>query len=525
MKRQNEARKMVRKSTLLQALAVTTSLLCLAPAALAAQSSKDATMTIGIGIVMDTLDPAQQTTTTVKNILGYELETLVAFNAQGKLVPALATSWAWSDNGEALTFDLRKGVKFHDGTPFNADAVKFSLGRVISGKVTTPDGIMYQVIKSIDVVNPYTVRFVLKHHEPDLLRKMGGTVASIIAPSSVGKNGNTYSNIQHPIGTGPYQLVQRVHGSELVFDRVNDYWGKEPYYSKVVFRIEPETSALEAGLRSGQLNMIMNPPVTDLDALKSQGYKILEAPDDRSIYIALVTNQPPFNNKDVRQAVNYAVNKEAIIKNVEFGAVDRSDSPFAPTVGGYCKVGVYKYDPAKAKQLLAASGLKDISITLGTPRGRYTEDYQAAQAIASYLREVGMKVQVQTSDWASYLALTLSTHDTYNAYLIGWAPAALDPTEQMLFLNKEGWPPKGANGTFFADSRVEKLFAEAQEEVDPTKRDKIDCEMQKDLWADAPWIYLWHQKLILAYDSNIAGISYIPNEMFTTTYAHPKTKN
>lgn len=518
----------MRKITLLQALTLTTSLVCFAPAVFAAQSStapisKNATMTIGIGIVMDTMDPAQTTTTTVKNVLAYEVQPLVAYSRQGKLEPLLATSWAWSNNGDTLTVHLRKGVEFHDGTPFNADAVKFTIGRLISGKVTVPDGIMFQNIKGIDVVDPYTVQFNLKRPEPDLLAKMGGIVSAIIAPSSVGKDGNTYANIQHPIGTGPYQLANRVRGSEIVFKRFAHYWGQMPYYNKVVFRIVPETNALEAGLRSGEINMIMNPPVTDLQALESQGYSVLEAPDDRTIYIALVTNKPPFNNQKVRQAMNYAVNKEAIIKNVEFGAVDLSDSAFAPTIAGYCKVGVYKYDPAKAKQLLAEAGAEHLSITMGTPRGRYTEDYQAAQAIASYLREAGIKVQVRTMDWASYVSTTLSTHDPFNAYLIGWAPTALDPTEQMLFLNQEGWPPKGANGTFYADPRVEKLYAEAQLETNPAKRDALDCQMQKDLWADAPFIYLWHQKLILAYDSNIAGISYTPNEMFVTTYAHPKT--
>ncbi len=516
------------KITLLQALTVTTSLVCFAPAVFAAQSNaapanKDTTMTIGIGIVMDTMDPAQTTTTTVKNVLAYEVQPLVAYSQQGEIEPLLATSWAWSDHGDTLTLNLRQGVKFHDGTPFNAEAVKFTLGRLISGKVTVPDGIMFQNIKSIDVVNPYTVRLNLKRPEPDLLAKMGGIVSAIIAPSSVGKDGNTYENIQHPIGTGPYELASRVRGSEIVFRRFDDYWGKLPYYGKVVFRIVPETNALEAGLRSGEINMIMNPPVTDLKALESEGYKVLEAPDDRSIYIVLVTNKPPFNNQKIRQAVNYAVNKEAIIKNVEFGAVDLSNSPFAPTITGYCKVGVYKYDPAKAKKLLAEAGAQHLSITMGTPRGRYTEDYQAAQAIASFLREAGIKVEVRTMDWASYISATLSTHDPFNAFLIGWAPTALDPTEQMLFLNKEGWPPKGANGTFYADPQVEKLYAEAQREVDPTKRDALDCQMQKDLWADAPWIYLWHQKLILAYDSKIAGISYTPNEMFVTTYAHPKS--
>src|SRR5699024_6408657 len=283
-----------------------------------------------------------------------ELQPLLTLDQDGQLQPQLAESWSWSEDGETLTLKLREGVKFHDGTPFDAEAVKFSLGRLISDDVKVPIGIAFQVIESIEAVDAHTVRLNLRNPQPNLLPNLAFTVAAMLSPASVDAEGNSYTNMTQPVGTGPYQLVRRQQGSQLVFERVDDYWGEPPYYSRVVFKIVPESNALEAGLRSGQLDLIMNPPVSDLKALSSQpGITVLKAPSDRSIFIAMQVNMAPLDNKKVRQALNYAVNKEAIIHNVLFDAVDRMDSPFAKTLLGHCKVGGYDYDPDKAKKLLA----------------------------------------------------------------------------------------------------------------------------------------------------------------------------
>jgi peptide/nickel transport system substrate-binding protein len=309
-----------------------------------------------------------------------------------------------------------------------------------------------------------------------------------------------------------------------VFKRYADYLGKKPYYSKVVFKIIPESNAREAGLRSGQLDMIMNPPVSDLESLSAQSnIKVLKAPSDRTIYVGMIVKKAPLNNKKVRQALNYAVDKKAIIKNVLFGAVNRMNSPFADSLSGYCKVGGYDYNPSKAKKLLAEAGAGKISLTIGSPSGRYLQDLQAAQAIAGYLRQVGVTVKVRTMDWPSYLAkLDLKpAKDPFDLFLLGWAPTALDGATQMELFTKANWSPK-PNNTYYSDPRVEKLFAKAQRELNEKKRNKLYCQIQKKIWNDAPWIFLWSQTLILAYDSDIAGISYQPNEKFETLNAHPK---
>src|SRR5699024_4733118 len=192
-------------------------------------------------------------------------------------------------------------------------------------------------------------------------------------------------------------------------------------------KLIPESNALEAGLLSGQLDLIMNPPVSDLQSLEARDdIAVLKAPSDRSIYVAFVTDKPPFDNQKIRKAFNYAVNKQAIIENVLFGAAKRMNSPFTDALFGHCKIGGYDYNPEKARKLLAAAGASNLTIKMGTPRGRYTQDYQASQAVASYLRQVGVNVEMGTMDWASYVTLVNSTHNTYDLFMLGWAPMALD---------------------------------------------------------------------------------------------------
>jgi len=486
-------------------------------------SASGGTFNIGIGVALDTLDPAQQTTTTVQNVVDYTLQTLVTLSPQGKVEPMLATSWETSSNGLALTFTLRNGVKFQDETPFNAAAVKYSLDRVNSGTVKVPLSGAYQVIKSIDEVNPTTVKLNLKNPDPGLLANMATTVAAIFSPASVGKFGNKATNIEHPVGTGPYEYVSQVRGSSVTFKRFPAYWGSKPYYSNVVFQIIPEATSRESALKSGQVDLILNPPLADLNSLSSSGgITVAKEPDDRSVFLAFNVSKAPFNNVKVRQAFNYAIDKKALMENVLFGAVTPMNSPFPTSMQDHCAAGNYDYNPTKAKQLLNEAGVTDLSVTLGSPTGRYQQDIQTSQAIAGFLSKVGVKAQVKTSDFPTYVSTIENKNGPYDFHMLGWAPGANDAATQMQQFLKRDWPPAGLNTGFSSNPQVEALFARASVNLDDASRSQQYCQIQKALWEDAPWVFLWSQTLILAYKSDIAGISYQPNEKFETIGAHPK---
>ncbi len=486
--------------------------------------SSDKTFDVAVGIDLDTLDPPQMTTTTVANLVDYSVETLTKLAKNGQTVPGLATSWQLSGDNKTLTLQLRKGVKFQDGTPFNAKAVKFNLDRLLDPKVESPQRAPYESIASVQPVGESTVKLNLSHPDPALVAALSASSAGIISPKSINAPGNSYTNVTHPVGTGPYSFVSYQQGDSVHFKKFDGYWGPKPYYENVVFHIVPEAATRESLVLSGQDEMAVLPPVADLQQLQQgDDTNVLMAPSDRTIFMAFKTPGNTFDDPTVRQAINYAVNKQAIIKNVLFGAAEPMTAPVAPSVEGYCKVGSYPFDPKKAEAMLAKAGVKKVSITVGTPTGRYLQDKEATDAIAGNLRDVGLKVQIRTMDWASYLGAVdvPASQQPFDMHLLGWAPAFLDASQQMLQFRTDQAPPAGLATSMYSNKKVDALSNAANTEMNSQQRNADFCKAWKTVWNDAPWLFLWVQKYPIVYSSDVTGVSYLPNEKFNAVYAKP----
>ncbi len=484
------------------------------------------TFRAAVGVEPDTLDPVQMTTTTVANMVDYVVETLTFIDEKGEIRPGLAESWSASGDGKEYTLKLRKGVTFHDGTRLDAKAVKWNLDRLIDPNVKVPIRAPYPIEKT-DVVDPATVKVTLKRPSAPLIGALSWTTSAIISPASADKHGNEYKNITHPVGTGPYVFKERRKGESLTVTKYGKYWGKKPYYDTVVFRIVPEAATRESLLLAGQVDLIVLPPVADLPALgRNSAVKVLLAPSDRTIFIALNTTRAPFTDPRVRQALNYAVDKSAIINNVLFGAADPMDAPTASSLFGYCKQPAYEFNPAKAKQLLSAAGVQPGSkVSFIHPTGRYTQDKEVAQAVAGFLREVGLEAQLQTMDWPSYIRTILTTPDkgnTTDLHFLGWAPAFLDAAQQMLQFLSSYHPPGGLATTFYKDTKVDEQIVAADSESNADKRKELYCEISKKVWSDAPWIFLYVQRYPIVHSAKVQGVGSIPNEKFYAVYARPR---
>jgi len=272
--------------------------------------------------------------------------------------------------------------------------------------------------------------------------------------------------------------------------------------------------------------MIILPPVSDLKTLQANDdVKVLVAPSDRTIFISLDTNDERLRDPRVRQALNYAVDKRAIIDNVLFGAAEPLDAPMAPSLFGYCKTGPYDYDPGKATQLLEEAGATGISLDLLTPSGRYVQDQQAAEAVAGFLREVGLKVKVTTSDFPSFLARVNAapSANTVDMHLLGWAPPYLDAEFAVQMFRKKTHPPNGLATSFYTDPKVEELLAQADTETDGDAREQAYCDASKIIWEGAPWIYLWTQSFPIVHSADVTGIGFTPTEKFSAIYARPRS--
>lgn len=479
---------------------------------------------IAIGVEPDTLDPAGQTTTTIANTVDYAVETLVEIDKEGALQPGLAESWEVSGDGMTITLELRDGVTFHDGSPFNAEAAKFSLDRMLDPKVSVPIRAPYEAIDEVTAVDDGTLELKLSEPSAALVNALSWTTAGIISPESIEKSGNSFEKIVAPVGTGPYEFKSYQKGDSVDFELFDEYWGEKPTYKSVTIRIVPEAATRESMLLSGQADMIILPPVPDLKSLQNnEDVNVLLAPSDRTIFIAMNTADPLMDDVRVRQALNYAVDKEALIDNVLFGAADPLDAPMDPALVGYCQTGTYQYDPQKAKSLLREAGASNLQLNFGAPTGRYLQDIQAAEAIAGELKKVGVTAKIETMDWATYTTKIVepANKQDWHMHLLGWAPSFLDASMQMDQFQSSFHPPDGLGTSFYSNPKVDALIAKADRELDSAKREQLYCEASKIVWKEAPWIFLWSQRFPIVTSSSVTGVSYLPNEKFDAMYARP----
>lgn len=463
-------------------------------------------------------------------------ETLTTYINTGKLEGLLATEWSSNDAGDAWTFTLRSGVKFHDGNPLNAEAVKKSIDRLLDPQlavVTSND--VGKFVKSVDVLDDQHVRFNLNQAVRYFPSAMSNETSAITSPASWTANGNTYKDAEHVVGTGPYMLTEYVVNDHVTLTRNPNYWGKAPYYEKQVFKVIPDANARETALRAGQLDVASILPAPDIDSMKADpNLNVQIAFGTRTIYMNInttSTSQPLLQSPLVRQALNYAVDKDAIVKNVLFGAGQVSTAAVIPTAFGYCKTGPYPYDPAKAKALLQQANATNLEITIATPNGRFLQDSQTAQAIAGYLKDVGIKVNGPlVGDNASNQAIVGAPPATSNpdsrAQVSIWSFAGdfADASQPIgrLYTSTSIPPQPGINYAHYSNSTVDQLNLTGATEKDESKANAAYCQALTQIWNDAPQIFLWTSGYVAVSSKKVAGVSVAPvNGIFNTIYAYP----
>ena len=301
--------------------------------------------------------------------------------------PCLATSWEFSKDGKEITFHLRKGVKFHDGTDFNADAVVFSLARQYDTKNPfhqygewTYWGYMFSDIKEVQKIDDYTVKLVLKRKNASIMTSMAMFTVNIVSPTNAKKyKGDAF---KHPVGTGPFKFVEWVKDDHITLEANKNYWRGRPKLDKLIFKVIPDPSARLMALETNQVQGIEYPNPADFDRIKKNtNLTLMTQPGMNIGYMAMNTgygyvdknqngrrdaDEPwvktpnyyePLTKKKVRQAINYAIDKESIVKNLYMGTAVVAKNGMPPFMLGYNdKIEDYSYDPAKAKELLKEAG-------------------------------------------------------------------------------------------------------------------------------------------------------------------------
>ncbi|WP_333870695.1 ABC transporter substrate-binding protein [Desulforamulus putei] len=485
-------------------------------------------LVVGLQAEPATLDPHQMQDYNSTRAGRSIFNTLVEFKDESTEVePGLATSWDISEDGLVYTFHLREGVKFHDGTPFNAEAVKFSIERQIDPKHPYHDTGTYPyaeftfgMVKSVDVVDDKTVKITLKERFAPFLANMAMHAACIVSPEAVKKYGKDFT--KNPVGTGPYKFVSWNPGVEVVLEKNPDYWGDKAKIDKLIFKPIIEDQARLTELEAGNVDFIVNILPDDLARLKSDSrFTVTEQPGMHVWYTALNCQQKPFDNVKVRQAVNYAINKDAIVKNILKDTGVKAESPLPPVIWSHTSdVEKYDYNPEKAKQLLAEAGYPNgFEVTYWVPESGsgMQQPVAMATAIQSDLAKVGIKVKIQTLEWTTYLDKVFVPADKseMKMHQMSWIGDNGDPDNFLfILLSGEQWPQAGFNDAYYKNEKVDQLLKKARTLSKQEERAPLYQEAQKLIMQDSPWVIVDHETQIVAMSNKVKGFKLHPTGVF-----------
>ncbi len=462
------------------------------------------------------LDPAATGDVPSMMVQSVIFESLVGWDKDGKLIPQLAESWTYSDGGKVVTFKLRRGVKFHDGEEFDAAAAKVNFDRWLdkaNGLLTLSQ---FASVDHAEALDKHTLRLTLKDVNGALLQTIAGRRAMFNSPKALAKWGKDIN--LHPTGTGPFEFVEWVPKDRVVVKRFDAYWGTKPMLDKITFKPVPEPASRVAMLEAGDADMAAPIPIQDVERLKGNGkLQVMMVDSLDNLHFALNMQKDVFKDVRVRHAVNYAVDKDAIAKNIYNGlAVPLTKSPVSPYLWGYSAVGdYYKFNPAKARDLLKDAGVKPgTKLVMWIPDGRYPQDRQVGEATAGYLREVGFDVQIQKMEWATYIGRVGQKPDPvapYDLAMLAWSVGTQDADWGMggTFLSTN-WPPRAYNLAFYKSDVVDKALEAGRQTTDSAKRMEAYKIAQKQVMEDAPWLFLVNYKYIGAAKRELSNAYVIP---------------
>lgn len=481
------------------------------------------TVIYAAGADPDNLDPANAESNPAEAMNRMMYENLAKFDEKLRIVPGLATKWEQSKDGMTWTFFLRKGVKFHDGTSFNAEAVKIFVERMIGPEKPSRAGLYTPFVNSVEIVDDYTIRMHLKAPFAFFLNNLAHSASGIISPTALKTYGKDIS--RRAVGTGPFKFVEWIHGDHLTMVRNDDYWGGKPYLDKIIVKTVKEDSARVMMLQSGDAQLIVRIPSEDIPRLEKDPKIKLDSTETlRVLYIGINCFKKPFTDVRVRQALNYAVDKEAIVKNLYQGRALVSTGMVPPLATGFFPVKGYPYDPEKAKKLLAEAGYPNgFKAKLWSPQGRYPKDFELAQAVQQQLKKVGIDCTLETMEWAAYLAATRKKPEESEneLFLLGWAPSTAEARWILYPLfSTEQWVPEGNNRTYFSNKEFDELVNKFTRATNKADMDKYLKAAQELLVKEAPAVFILSTKETIGMDKKLQGVINSPLEL---TYFDNKT--
>jgi len=463
-------------------------LLAMLPSCAGAQPQGE--LRVGIPWTPENLDPTMNLSS-IRAMVGVTMfDSLVGRDADNRIVPQLAESWRLVDD-TTWQLKLRRSVVFHDGEPFNAEAVRFTFQRVLDPEQKSPNRANMAEIARVDVIDDYTVNLVTRQPYAPLINRL--LDFPIVPPRYAAEKGNQGMALR-PVGTGPYRFVELVKDDRLVVEAFDRHWRGAPRIRRVVYKPIPEPFTRAAALRNNEVDLIMTiPPNLARELERVGGIRAQRVPSSWIIYLGLNAFKKPMSDVRVRQALNHATDVDAIVKNVLEGNGRRLEGPLTPQMFGYdASVKGYPHDPARARKLLAEAGYPDgLEITLESPAGRYQGDKEIAEALGGQWQKAGFRPRVQVAEWGAYFKRYLGKQ-FQDAYLLGLGGPMQDADELYNLVSSKG------RGLYYKNERVDALFDLGRGTMDMAKRRHVYRDLARAMVEDATWVFLLQQVDIYA---------------------------
>jgi len=481
---------------------VTLVLLTAGPAA--AQS----VLRIGLNDDPDALDPTISRAYTGRLVFAALCDKLFDVTPDLRIVPQLATSYEWAADHRSIVLKLRPGVKFHDGEPFNAEAVRFNIERHLS----TPGSFRKSEIgdiKSVDVINDLSVRLNLSEPLVPLLAALSDRAGMMVSPKAAKELGDRFGT--RPVCAGPYKFVERVAQGKIVVARFADYWDKgRIHVDRVEFIPITDSTARLASLRSGDLQMIERVSPTDLAQIRADAkLKVDGVPELGYQMIPLnVKNGPKGavlgSDVRVRQAIDLAIDRETLVKTVfnsEYIPGNQFVSPSSPFYNA--KLPVQKRDVTRARQLLREAGQPNLAFTLIVPPER--DRQEAALVIQAMLAEAGITMTIQSQE--NVTMLQSGRKGDFEAYFTFWSGRPDPDGNVFSFSTCNG----AQNDSRYCNPQVDALLTKARQVADTAERKKLYGQATEMLLRDLPRLILWHRRVFTAYSIRVQGFTPYPD--------------
>ncbi len=455
-------------------------------------------------VSLDVDEPGGTTSVAVKNMI---YEGLVRYNPTASVLeiePWLATDW--EAEGTTWTFNLRSDVSFHDGTPFDAEAVKSHFDRLLGPTEPLLSREWVPFMDGVEVIDADTVQFNMKFEDPAVLARLAGPSGHIESPAALEQFGEDLAT--NPVGTGPFKFVEWTPEVSVELERNDDYWGGRPHLDGVSVRPMPETGARLIAVQSGDVHLAANIAPEQVAEVEGDAELTFDRwPTTRQIFVGMHNLKEPFDDPRVRQALNHAVDWESIASTIYQGMAEPIGGPVTPTSIGYAEVSPFSYDPDRARSLLAEANLADgFDVVFTATNGSYLKDFELEQVLQQQLGEVGVRLDLQVVEFARYIELV--RQPTQESELVMWIDSWGSDLAAGTLRDRyhcDMLRPAGVNITGYCNSAVDPLIEQAERTLDEQPRLAALAEAQQLVAQDAPSIWGVVQQSAWAASPNIHG--------------------